>query len=164
MEARMTERLRQVEADRRASLVQAIGAAQLPGVPVQALQAGEGVGYAPVMGRREGQTDASVEEQAVALRTCVETIDRYVEQQAVVGEREFVKSVLLQGPPGSGKTRVLITAMAYGLSRGVNVILTSLTSERARALGGEHIHLLFALPVIEGQAVPMVKIAEEALG
>jgi len=58
-----------------------------------------------------------------------------------------VKFPCLVGRAGSGKSHVLKLAVAYCLSKGLSVELMSWTSESARKLGGNHLHLVFLLDV-----------------
>ena len=43
-------------------------------------------------------------------------------------------------------------AATYAISKGLNVVVTALLSDRAVALGGVHIHLLFKIPVTSYKA------------
>ena len=49
--------------------------------------------------------------------------------------------------PGSGKTFLATLGVAYALSKGLFVYVTSLAGKRAYSFGGEHIHRYFGLPV-----------------
>ena len=80
------------------------------------------------------------------LAACVSSIDNIFQASAT-----FTKWPLLVGPPGSGKAHILLIAQTYALSQCLNTQLVAMSSERARKLGGEHIHLLFGLPVSHGQ-------------
>jgi len=61
-----------------------------------------------------------------------------------------VKFLCLVGRPGSGKSFVLKLAVAYALSKGLQVQLMSYTSERARKLGGNHLQMVFPFGVTTG--------------
>jgi hypothetical protein len=75
----------------------------------------------------------------------------------------FVRFPLLLGPPGASKTHILLTVCAYALSKGLKTMIVAITSERARILGGEHVHWLFAIPVIKSTLETPVMSAEKSL-
>ena len=54
---------------------------------------------------------------------------------------------MIVGPPGSGKTCLATLGVAYALSKGLFVSVTSLAGKRAYSFGGEHIHRYFGPPV-----------------
>ncbi|KAA0189457.1 hypothetical protein HAZT_HAZT007422 [Hyalella azteca] len=83
---------------------------------------GQAVLYNPQLRRIDGQSEDSVREQVKVFP-------------------------LLVGPPGAGKTHILLTAFVYALSKGLKTNVVAVTSERARMLGGEYIHLLFGIDV-----------------
>jgi predicted GIY-YIG superfamily endonuclease len=116
------------------------------------------VPYVPRIHHLQGQSAASVAEQTMALQDCVQAIN-----QLFAVDTTFCRWPLLVGPPGSGKTHVLLMALTYALSRGLNAELIAFTSERARRLGGEHIHLLFGLPVLDTQRHTISGMAEATL-
>ena len=70
----------------------------------------------------------------------------------------------LLGRAGSGKSHVLKLAVAYALSKGLQVELMSFTSERARKLGGNHLHLVFPLGVSNNRIEFSHSIATACLG
>lgn len=94
----------------------------------------------PILEALQGQSDESIEEQNRLLQVCASSID-------AIFEGRNPRSLLLVGPPGAGKTHVALTALAYALAKRLTVEVTALTSERARRLTGEHLHLLFDFPV-----------------
>ena len=49
--------------------------------------------------------------------------------------------------PGSGKTFLVGHALFHAVCKGMNAMITSLSSERAMQFAGMHIHDLFGLPV-----------------
>ncbi|XP_047741131.1 uncharacterized protein LOC125179393 [Hyalella azteca] len=106
-----------------------------------------------------GQSEDSKEEQMLALQKLTSTIDSF----SNVGTA-FVKFPLLIGPPGAGKTYLLMLAALYALSKGLRTITTALTAERAQVLGGEHLHMLFCLPVSKSSLQSVAIIAEKCLG
>ena len=58
---------------------------------------------------------------------------------------------------------MLKIACAYALSKGLQVELMSFTSERARKLGGNHMHLVFPLAVNRGTVTLAHQIAQDCL-
>jgi hypothetical protein len=104
------------------------------------------------------QSQESIAEQTAALQDCCMAID-----QLFLPDTTFAKSPVLVGPPGSGKTHILLLSQIYALSHGLNAQLVAMTSERARRLGGEHIHLLFGMPVIEEKRHTISSMAESTI-
>ena len=135
--------LRTKEADRRNNLVSALfdDAALADSLPL-ALRLQTSFQWVPSVEQAEGISDVAVAEQRAALNFCVSAIDRFVNPRC-----RGVKFPCLVGRPGSGKSHVLKLAVAYALSKGLSVELMSWTSERARKLGGNHVHLVFPLIV-----------------
>jgi hypothetical protein len=88
----------------------------------------------------------TVHEQNTALQCCITAINAFLTPSSC-----GVKFPLLVGRPGSGKSHVLKLATAYALSKGLQVELMSFTSERARKLGGTHLHLVFPFGVALGK-------------
>jgi hypothetical protein len=84
----------------------------------------------------------SFAEQSSALDLCIHAINRLSSPSC-----RQVQFPCLVGRPGSGKSHVLKLATAYALSRGLQVELMSLTSQRSRQLGGNHLHLVFPFVV-----------------
>ncbi len=86
-----------------------------------------------------------ISEQNAALSCCITAIDKFLSPICC-----RVLFPCLVGRAGSGKSHVLKLTTAYALSKGLQVELMSLTSERARKLGGNHLHLVF--PFVVGSA------------
>ncbi|KAF4650251.1 hypothetical protein FOL47_001334, partial [Perkinsus chesapeaki] len=112
--------------------------------------------WRPEIRRGDTQTLESFQEQQVALDLGLQAIDLFCS-----GQRAFIPAPVLLGPPGSGKSHVTAHWGAYALAKGLNTIVTSVASERAAALGGEHIHLVFSIPVTSALSSRIV--AERAL-
>ena len=138
--------LRKKEEDRKKSLVDALreDEAIAEDIPVllgrQALS--DGGRWKPSIYRAEGMSDEAFVEQQAALDLCVRAVDKYLNPSC-----KGVKFPCLVGRPGSGKSHVLKFAIAYTIYKGLSVELMSWTSERARVLGGSHLHLVFPLVV-----------------
>ena len=107
----------------------------------------------------DGISDDAIREQTNALGCCVQAIDRFMDPCC-----RGLKFPCLVGRAGSGKSHVLKLAVAYAISKGLNVELMSWTSERARKLGGNHLHLVFPLEVSSANVLFSQSIAEQCLG
>jgi predicted GIY-YIG superfamily endonuclease len=83
-------------------------------------------------------SQAAIAEQNAALNLCVRTIDSFL--NPTCGGFKFP---CLIGRAGSGKSHVLRLAVAYAVSKGLQVEVMSWTSERALKLGGSHLHSVF---------------------
>ena len=105
-----------------------------------------------------GMSQQSVAEQSDALSWCVRAVDSFTDPAC-----RGVKFPCLVGRPGSGKSHVLKIACAYALSKGLQVELMSFTSERARKLGGNHMHLVFPLPVSRAAVTVSHAVVSECL-
>jgi hypothetical protein len=114
--------------------------------------------FAPVIERLPEQSRSSHAEQLLCLHALEAAIDSF-EQVGPV----FVPCPLIVGPPGAGKTHLLLTACVYALSKGLRTIITAATAERARSLGGEHIHLLFCMPTVKQVTESVPVTAEKCL-
>lgn len=84
---------------------------------------------------RPGQSEESVLEQQEIFNTITESLHDYSLASATL-----TKSLLLNGPPGAGKTFVTALSCLVALSMGLNCITTALMSERAVSLGGTCIY------------------------
>lgn len=58
-----------------------------------------------------------------------------------------VDGLILMGPPGCGKTFVMHRLEVFALTQQLHVMVSALTAQRAKELGGIHLHTLFKLPV-----------------
>ena len=93
--------------------------------------------------RSPEQSNASFEEQKHAIKTCVESIDKYLS----VMSTECVKNAIIAGFPGGGKTFVMMCCVIYARSKGLTVITIAMMSHRAIQLGSIHWHKLLCVPV-----------------
>ena len=97
--------------------------------------------------RSLGQTDESFEEQSQAVMNFTQAIDDYIDP---LKQGVFLKSRVIAGSPGSGKSYLMNYSILYAISKGLNVCVTAVMSKRANVLGGIHIHKLFKLPCKNG--------------
>lgn len=132
--------------DTRGRLIEALSNMNIPGLPseedLRRASADEPLEWRPEIHRAEEQSMDSLRSQEVAMDSCVKHIDIYLS-----GSVAYQRGLLLCGPAGSGKTHVIAQAAAYGLSKGLHVLFTSLAAERSCALGGRHIHSVFKIPI-----------------
>ena len=97
----------------------------------------------PNFRRSPGQSTSSFEEQKYAVKTCVESIQKYLSVMNV----EHVKNIIVTGFPGSGKTFIMMHSVIYARSKGLTVFTTAMMSHRAIQLSGIHWHKLLCIPV-----------------
>ena len=97
-----------------------------------------------VIVKSDEQSDASYKEQQCSIDLAVSAINQYSKEW---GPKTQVKGILTHGSPGSGKSFVLQAQGLYAFSQGLRVMSTSLMAFRSHAIGGIHIHVLFALEV-----------------
>ena len=94
--------------------------------------------YYPVLLKLATQSSGSFLEQVLAKERLVSTIDDYCSSRCTA-----VRFPLLMGPPGAGKTYILLMACLYAISKGLVCAVTAITGERSRMLGGDHLHSMF---------------------
>ncbi|XP_014681905.1 PREDICTED: ATP-dependent DNA helicase PIF1-like, partial [Priapulus caudatus] len=162
MEENATDQVAKLQQIRRATTVDALFHElhnTVPAFPAcEQLKVQQVVPFTPRISRADEQSDASLDEQTAALQDCIMAIDELFQPQTT-----FAHSPLLVGPPGCGKTHILLIAQTYALSKGLNAQLVAITSERARRLGGEHIHLLFNIPILDAKRHTISTMAETTL-
>ena len=134
--------LRELEEERLDCLIAALQTHCPDVVPDRAVLEGEGgaVAFAPNLVAIPGQSPDSIAEQRVVLRSCCDAINSLNDPLVVTA-----KSIMIVGPPGAGKTYLMLNACMYALSRQLRTAMVSMTSERARVVGGEHFHLLLGM-------------------
>jgi hypothetical protein len=125
--------------------------------PVEDFKQGE-VYFHPRITSLNTQSNASVNEQKNALATCIDAIN-----DAVPKLSKHKRCYILVGPPGCGKTHILLISNTYALSIGLRGLLVALTSERARRLGGIHIHMAFSIPVMNTAFYTIQSMASKAI-
>ena len=114
--------------------------------------------FQPQITSVHNQSAVSVHKQTMALNTCINAIDQQHNQQA-----SHPNCFVLLGTPGAGETHILLIAMTYALSRNMRALLVAITSERARRLGGIHIHMLSDIPVVTACVQTVQHIVSKAL-
>ena len=97
-----------------------------------------------VIEKADEQSQESYEEQMLAMGIGTRAVDKYKIQ---FGEASQVKGLLVHGCPGAGKTTVQQRNALYSMTQGLRTMMTSLMAIRSIAIGGIHIHKLFALDV-----------------
>ena len=93
----------------------------------------------------ENQSVESFEEQKKALQLNINNINKYTSTNGHESTT-YTKNVVTYGAPGTGKSFIGQLVVLYCLTKGLNVLSTSLMGVRANSLGGLHIHKLFMLP------------------
>ena len=71
-------------------------------------------------------------------------VDRYCSPTTTT-----TKGVLIAGGLGNGKTFCMSHGVAYAKSKGLCCMSTAFLADRARILGGVHMHKLFCLPSLK---------------
>jgi len=102
----------------------------------------------PCIKRLPNQSEISYSEHLHTSKLLQKSIDDYIS----VGSSS-PSCIIIIGGPGTGKTFQLKQACLYALSKGMNVLMTALMSERAIILGGRHLHYLFCIPGFEYKSI-----------
>jgi PIF1-like helicase len=140
-----SEVLKQQEFGRRKALVDALfdDTAVAQYLPLELRDpTSEIINYSPRVAQVSGISDAAFAEQQSALACCIRAIDNFLQPTC-----RGVKFPCLVGRPGSGKSHILKLAVVYCLCKNLRVEMMAWTSERARKVGGSHLHLVFPLAV-----------------
>ena len=69
------------------------------------------------------QSDESFSEQKFTISTCVHAINSYCN---IFNNKILIKSVNIRGHPGTGKTFCMLYATLYAISKGLNVVTTTM--------------------------------------
>ena len=91
------------------------------------------------------QSQESMIEQNKIIKNCKNIIEQLFNKDKYI----HPSSILLVGAPGVGKTHVNSILMTYALTLNLTVCVSALTAQRARELGGVHLHELFCLQPFE---------------
>ena len=154
--AAASDALQRLEMDRRHSAVAALSRYDFPGFPdVASLR--DGVPRLCWTGPPARRMPPSTNNN-LPLRALRSSIDALTQPG-----HTFVRFPLLVGPPGCGKTHLLMMAQVYAMCKGLRAMVLTFTSERAQLLGGQHIHLLFGIPVLDVGVHTVNNIAEMTL-
>jgi len=116
------------------------------------------VDWRPQILQVDGISEDTVKEQTAALECCLQAVDKFMNPRC-----RGLKFPCLVGRAGSGKSHVCKLAVAYSLSKGLQVELMSWTSERGRKLGGNHLHIVFPLGVSNSKITFSSTIASSCL-
>ena len=100
------------------------------------------VPWKPIIQKSPDQSKDSYLEQSRILNKLIISIDMYKR-----GHCTFIRHQIIFGPPGSGKTFVMLKSLAYAICQGLNCVVTSLAAERSAALAGKHLNALIPFPV-----------------
>ena len=100
------------------------------------------VPWKPLLQKSSDQSKNSFLEQRQVLDELINSIDMYKR-----GHCTFIRHQIVFGPPGSGKTFVMLKSLAYGLCQGLHCVVTSIAAERSAALAGKHLNALIPFPV-----------------
>lgn len=102
------------------------------------------------------QNVASYQEQKQTLLAMKKEMDAYIDPT------KNHKNVVVVGGPGTGKTTVCEMASLYAMCKGLNGVSTSIVADRAKQLGGLHVHRLASMKASGGNLTPG-RMAENAL-
>jgi predicted GIY-YIG superfamily endonuclease len=97
------------------------------------------------------QSDGSYIEQKLAISTCKNTIDSYVN---IMDQTTMTKSVTVRGHPGAGKTFCMLYTIVYAISQGLMVLSTAKMSHRSLQLGGINWDKILCLRGNDGNVNP----------
>ena len=104
--------------------------------------------WVPVIIAGQNQNLDSLVHQQSVLDTLCNSMELYRTSATC-----FIKHQFILGPPGTGKSHVMIHCVVYGITKGFSCIITSLAAERSSILGGRHINALFPFPVSDNASV-----------
>ncbi len=107
--------------------------------------------------RGQNQPEQSYTEQKQCIQVLKQNVDLYVWHVSAC-----VPNMGIVGGPGCGKTFIALSCLLYSMSGGLMVMSTALLANRARSLGGRHLHELFCL-TSNMDHLPAQRVAELAL-
>jgi hypothetical protein len=92
----------------------------------------------------DGQSNESYQEQVYAMKLFKSTINKYINPPLIDSTlMTHTKGVIIHGGPRTGKTHVAKLVVLRALSKGLNIISTSILGVHASYLGNTHLHSLF---------------------
>jgi len=150
IQAQANEQLQQLENERRENIIRNLVTEGLADCPTeQDLINRTAQDFEPRIERLRAadadggdQSEASFNEQTDALNYATNAI-----YELLNPEGGHVNSIVFIGPPGAGKTHLLLNTLLLAIAKDIRVCLTSLTSQRSRSLGGIHLHNIFKIPI-----------------
>ena len=104
------------------------------------------------------QPDESFVEQSFAIKTCNDAIDDY----ANINYTHMVKSCIIRGFAGCGKSWSMQYCILYAYSKGLFALPTAMMSRRSVFLGTKHLDWIFCLPFEKNYSA--YKTADHAIG
>ena len=143
-----TEEFNALMEERRDVLINVLSSSKIPHFPnIDSLRRKQAIVWDPRLPNPSpDQSIESWEEQNRIISHCQQILQKLFARDRYV----HPGSAILLGPPGSGKSFVNNIIATYALSLGLNICFSALTAQRARELGGLHLHQLFCLQVREG--------------
>lgn len=94
--------------------------------------------FPPDSNHSHNQQLESIQEQTKVMKIAKSCVENYINPSL------HHRNLIICGGPGVGKTTVCQLTSMYILSRGLNMITTSLVARRSKELGGIHYHRLLA--------------------
>ena len=94
--------------------------------------------------KSDNQNEESHMDQKLGVKLAANLISKYSTQFGP-STSTLTKGLLIHGAPGSGKSHVILFISLMAMAMGLRVITTALMGVRANALGGIHLHRLFAM-------------------
>ena len=104
--------------------------------------------WPPVIIPGQNQNSESLVHQQSILDAICDSMEQYRNSTT-----SFIKHQVILGPPGTGKSHVMIHCVVSAMTKGFSCIITSLAAERSAILGGRHINALFPFPVSDINSV-----------
>ena len=102
-----------------------------------------------------GQSEDSFREQKRVRALILATLNEYDDPTRTT----MTKSTMIAGGPGNGKTHCLMYSALVFYGRGKIIVPCAILADRARAIGGEHFHMLFCFPTTMGTAQRLAELA-----
>jgi len=145
IQAKAEDNLLEMETNSIRNLIPVIQSYNFPDCPTEdEFLEGRDVPFVPRLEPIPNQSAESFQEQRKALTICRNAIESYMDVHT-----KYVRSIILEGPPGSGKTYLMMLIAAYAITKNIKFCIMSLTAQRSRMLGSVHMHHLFCMPVTD---------------